>query len=257
MSTPNTAQPRSVSACVLIIGNEILSGRTQDTNLNHLAKVLGSWGIQIREVRVIPDVDTVIIDTVNAVRSGFDYVFTTGGIGPTHDDITAECIARAFGVPLVESPQIAERIRVRPAPPEVMASRLRMARIPQGATLIDNPTGGPQGFRIGNVHVMAGIPSIMQAMLSTLEHQLEHGNIVRSVSVTAYLGESQIASAFEDVQKRYPDFDLGSYPFFRQDRYGTNLVIRGIDPQRLAAALEDVKAMIIAVGGTPENVVFE
>jgi molybdenum cofactor synthesis domain-containing protein len=254
-SEPTTRSP--VTACVLIIGNEILSGRTQDTNLNHLARVLGGWGIQIREARVIPDVDTVIIDTVRTIRSQYDYIFTTGGIGPTHDDITAECMARAFDVPLVQNEAIAARIRVRPAPPDVMASRLRMAQVPEGAVLIDNPSGGPQGFRIGNVHVMAGIPSIMRAMLSSLEHQLRHGDIVSSCSVTAYLGESQIAAAFSAVQQRYPDFDLGSYPFFRDDKYGTNLVIRGVDKSRMASALEEVKAVIVAAGGVPENIVFE
>ena len=238
MTNPDSKPRGIVTDCVLIIGNEILSGRTQDTNLNHLARVLGGWGIQIREARVIPDIDTVIIETVQTIRSQYDYIFTTGGIGPTHDDITA-------------------RIRVRPAPPDIMASRLRMAQIPEGAVLIDNPTGGPQGFRIGNVHVMAGIPSIMQAMLSSLEHELEHGDIVSSCSVTAYLGESQIAAAFSAVQQRYPDFDLGSYPFFRNDKYGTNLVIRGVDKNRMANALEDVKAVIVAAGGVPENIVFE
>ena len=257
MPNSDSTTRSTVTACVLIIGNEILSGRTQDTNLNHLARVLGGWGIQIREARVIPDIDTVIIDTVRTIRSQYDYIFTTGGIGPTHDDITAECMARAFGVPLVQSEAIAARIRVRPAPPDIMASRLRMAQIPEGAVLIDNPTGGPQGFRIGNVHVMAGIPSIMQAMLSSLEHELEHGDIVGSCSVTAYLGESQIAAAFSAVQQRYPDFDLGSYPFFRDNKYGTNLVIRGVDKNRMATALEEVKAVIVAAGGTPENIVFE
>lgn len=255
-STPRQT-PGKVTACVIIIGNEILSGRTQDTNLNFLARTLGRWGIQIREARVIPDIESVIIDTVNELRVRYDYVFTTGGIGPTHDDITADCIAKAFGVKLVESEEIAVRIRVRPAPPDVMAARLRMARIPEGADLIDNTTGGPQGFRIGNVHVMAGIPSVMQAMVTTLGDKLEHGAIVRSCSVTAYLGESSIASGFSAVQDRYPDFDLGSYPFFRDGRYGTNLVIRGTDEDRMRAALDEVKALITAAGGTPENITFE
>lgn len=256
MSNPATT-PRKVTACVIIIGNEILSGRTQDTNLNFLARTLGGWGIQIREARVIPDVPAVIVDTINALRPRYDYIFTTGGIGPTHDDITAECVAQAFGVELVENEEIAVRIRQRPAPPEIMASRMRMARIPRGATLIDNLTGGPQGFRIGNVHVMAGIPAVMQAMVTTLGDSLEHGAIVRSCSVTAYLGESQIATGFSAVQDRYPDFDLGSYPFFRDNRYGTNLVIRGIDEARMRLALEEVKAVIVAAGGNPENVVFD
>ncbi|MCP5182946.1 MAG: competence/damage-inducible protein A [Pseudomonadales bacterium] len=248
---------RTVTAAVLIIGNEILSGRTQDTNLNHLALTLGEWGIQVREARVVPDIESTIVATLNELRPRFDYVFTTGGIGPTHDDITADCVAKAFGVPLVESETIAARIRQRPAPPDIMASRLRMARIPDGATLIENNTGGPQGFRIGNVHVFAGIPMVMRAMLETLENTLEHGLRVRSCSVVAPVGESQIATAFGEVQARYPDLDLGSYPFFRQNLYGTNLVIRGTDPARLRAALDEVKAIIVAAGAEPGDESFE
>jgi len=247
-------EQRAVTACVLIIGNEILSGRTQDVNLNHIALTLGGWGIQVREARVIPDIHSVIVATVNETRAVYDYVFTTGGIGPTHDDITADCIAEAFGVDLVLHPEIASRIEKRPAPPDVMASRMRMARVPEGATLVDNPTGGPQGFRIENVFVMAGIPAVMQAMLSSLEGKLERGPVVLSRSVTAYLGESQIAGALRDIQARYPGVDLGSYPFFRSDRYGTSLVIRGTEEERLDTMLEEVKAAIIAAGETPQDV---
>ncbi|HAR31895.1 MAG TPA: competence/damage-inducible protein A [Gammaproteobacteria bacterium] len=245
---------RTVTACVLIIGNEILSGRTQDTNLNHITLTLGAWGIQVREARVIPDVPGVIIDTVNEVRERFDYVFTTGGIGPTHDDITADCIADAFGVKLVVNAEIAERIQRRPAPPDVMAARMRMARIPEGATLIDNLTGGPQGFRMENVFVMAGIPSVMQSMLSSLEGRLEGGAIVRNRAVTAHLGESTIADALRAIQSRYPAVDLGSYPFFRADRYGTTLVMRGTDESDLDRMLAEVCAAITACGAEPEDI---
>ena len=144
-----------VTASILIIGNEILSGRTQDVNISYIAKTLGDWGIVVEHCRVIPDVEQIIIDTVNEVRSGYDYVFTTGGIGPTHDDITAECIAKAFSVGLEQNEEIASRIKKRPAPDDVMKSRLRMARVPVGSNLIDNPTGGPQGFAMENVFVMA------------------------------------------------------------------------------------------------------
>jgi molybdenum cofactor synthesis domain-containing protein len=245
---------RTVTACVLIIGNEILSGRTQDTNLNHITLTLGAWGIQVREARVIPDVPDVIVDTVNEVRERFDYVFTTGGIGPTHDDITADCIADAFGVKLVINAEIAARIQQRPAPPDVMAARMRMARIPEGATLIDNLTGGPQGFRMENVFVMAGIPSVMQSMLSSLAGRLEGGAVVRNRSVTAYIGESTIADALRAIQSRYPAVDLGSYPFFRADRYGTTLVMRGTDDAELDRMLDDVCAAITACGATPEDI---
>lgn len=244
----------TVTACVLIIGNEILSGRTQDVNLNHIAKTLGAWGIQVREARVIPDVTKTIVDTLNETRRRFDYVFTTGGIGPTHDDITAECVAEAFGVNLIIHSEIAERIARRPAPPDIMAARMRMARVPEGATLIDNLTGGPQGFRIENVFVMAGIPAVMQAMLGSLEGKLKGGAVVRSFSVTAYVGESQIAGPLTDIQNRHPSVDLGSYPFFRADRYGTSLVMRGTDPAELETVLAEVSAAIVAAGETPQDI---
>lgn len=243
----------AITACVLIIGNEILSGRTADSNLNHIALTLGGWGIQVREARVIPDVVDDIVGAVNAARDRYHYVFTTGGIGPTHDDITVDCIAKAFDVPIVEHPDIAARIKTRPAPPEVMAARLRMARVPEGATLVENQTGGPQGFRMDNVFVMAGIPMVMQAMLSSLEGQLETGPVVRSRTVTAYLGESQLAGALADIQNRFPEIDLGSYPFFRKERYGTSLVMRGVDEERLDAMLAEVEQAITAAGGTPED----
>ena len=250
---PNSSGDK-ITACVLIIGNEILSGRTQDTNLNHLAATLGDWGIQVTHARVIPDDERIIIDTVREVSAAYNYVFTTGGIGPTHDDITAECMAKAFGQPLIEHPDIAVRIRQRPAPEEVMQSRLRMARVPAEAELIDNPTGGPQGFRVANVHVMAGIPAVMQAMLSTLEDKLDHGAIVHSYSVTAFLGESQIADALSAIQDDYPSCDIGSYPFFRNDRYGTSLVIRGTDEATLSAALAAVQQAIIDAGEEPHDI---
>ena len=250
-----TVGEKVYTASVLIIGNEILSGRTQDVNLNHIAQVLGANGVRVREARVVPDVEDVIVDAVNDARAKFDYVLTTGGIGPTHDDITADCIAKAFGVPLVIDAAIAERIRGRPAPADVMASRLRMARVPEGSELIDNPTGGPQGFRMGNVYVMAGIPAVMRAMLSTVT--LQGGAVVRSCSVTAYLGESQVAAGLGAIQERYPEVDLGSYPFMRADRYGTTLVMRGTDAARLDAMLEEVSRLIEEAGGTPEDVARE
>ena len=246
-----------VTACVLIIGNEILSGRTQDINLNHIATTLGQWGIRVTEARVIPDIEDTIIDTLNAVRTEFDYVFTTGGIGPTHDDITAVCVAKAFGVELYQNEEIAERIRSRPAPDDVMQSRLLMARVPEGAELVDNPTGGPQGFNIGNVYVMAGIPMVMQAMLSSLDGKLKSGPVVRSRSIRAYLGESQIAGVLGEIQDAHPDLDIGSYPFFRDDRYGTTLVIRGIDNNSIDSAAAAVNSAVEAAGETPEDLGYE
>ena len=242
---------RTYTACVIIIGNEILTGRTQDINLKHIAETIGEWGIQMREARVIPDAEDIIVEAVRQASRSFDYVFTTGGIGPTHDDITAACVAKAFERELYEHPTIAAVIKRRDAPPEVMASRMLMARVPEGASLIDNPTGGPHGFCIENVYVMAGIPIVMQAMLSTLQGKLAGGTPVQSRSVTAYLGESQIATELGEVQARYPSLDLGSYPFARDGRYGTTLVMRGTDEADLEAMLDDVKAVIVAAGEEP------
>jgi len=239
-----------VSAAVLVIGNEILSGRTQDTNLAHLANRLNEYGIQVLEARVVPDVERAIVDAVNELRARFDYVFTTGGIGPTHDDITADCIAKAFGVPLVVNEEIAEILRRRPSPPEVMEARMRMARVPQGGGLIRNPFG-PHGFFIGNVYVLAGVPQVMQAMIASLEGQLRRGETIRSRAVTAHLSEGQIARRLGDIQARFPHIDLGSYPFYRSDRYGTTLVMRGSVEADLDAMLAQVRQMIVDLGGTP------
>jgi molybdenum cofactor synthesis domain-containing protein len=242
---------RIVSAAVVIIGNEILSGRTQDTNLRDIAITLGGWGIRVQHARVISDVEEVIIATVNELRAHFDYVFTTGGIGPTHDDITAESIAKAFGVELVEEPQIAAMIRQRGGPPDIMASRLRMAMVPRGAGLIDNSTGGPPGFFVENVYVMAGIPAVMRAMLASLEFKLARGAVVLSRSITAYLAESAIAEPLRHLQASYPDVEIGSYPFNRDGRYGTTLVLRGTDEQTLELVAEKTRAIILAAGQTP------
>lgn len=245
-----TTLPAPVTAAVLIIGNEILSGRTQDTNLAWLAVHLNEQGIQVREARVVPDVEDEIVASVNALRVRYDYLFTTGGIGPTHDDITAQCVAKAFGVPLVEHPEIAELIRRRPAPPDIMAVRLRMALVPQGSGLVPNPNG-PPGFFIDNVHVLAGIPQVMQAMVGALEGRLRRGYSVRSRSVTAHVMESQIARQLTEIQDRHPAVDLGSYPFYRKDGYGTTLVMRGGDEAELEIMLGEVREAIRSLGAEP------
>lgn len=241
-----------VTGCMLIIGNEILSGRTQDTNLAYLAKELNELGVRLTEARVIPDVEDVIIAAVNECRAKFDYVFTTGGIGPTHDDITADCIAKAFGVELEMHPEAVVIIERREAPPEIMASRLRMARVPKGGVLIHNPTDGPPGFQLENVFVMAGIPIVMQAMFSTLgKGQVVGGDPVRSRSIGAYLAESQVAARLREIQEKYEDVDLGSYPFYREDGYGTNLVMRGTDEAELDRMKGEVREMIVEFGAEP------
>ncbi len=243
-----------VSGCLIIIGNEILSGRTQDTNLAYLAKELNELGVRMVEARVIPDVEETIVDTVNECRARFDYVFTTGGIGPTHDDITADCIALAFGTTLEMHPEAVAIIKRREAPPEIMESRLRMARIPVGATLIDNPTFGPPGFQMENVFVMAGVPIVMQAMVSTFDKKRIKGTKpVRSRSVGAHLSESQVASRLRQIQDEHPNVDLGSYPYFRQDAYGTNLVMRGTDGAELDVMLAKVRQMIVDFGAEPNE----
>ena len=243
---------RIFTAAVIIIGNEILSGRTQDTNLRDIAITLGQWGIRIGEARVIPDVEATIVGVVNELRARYDYVLTTGGIGPTHDDITAECIAKAFGVKLIEHPDIAAIIRRCESPPHIMASRLRMALVPEGAGLIDNSTGGPPGFYIGNVYVMAGIPHVMRAMLATLASKLVGGAVVQSRSVTVYLGESAIAEPLRQLQEDYPNVDLGSYPFTRDGRFGTTLVARSTNVAQLDEVVLKLSAMITAAGGEPQ-----
>lgn len=244
----------SVTACVLIIGNEILSGRTQDANLSFIARNLNEHGIQVREARTVPDVEAVIVATLNEVRAKFDYVFTTGGIGPTHDDITADCVAKAFGVELEMHPQIEAQIRAfsaqRGLSEDVMQSSLRMARVPQGGDLVETEVGAP-GFTIGNVYVMAGIPSVMQSMLTLLLPKLEGARPVRSRSVGAFLGESMVAERLGEIQEANPDVDIGSYPFSEDGRYGTTLVVRGTDEARLEAVLAELRTLIVVHGAEP------
>ena len=240
-----------VTACVLIIGNEILSGRTQDANLAYLATGLNEAGVTLREARVIPDVPEVIIATVNEVRAKFDYVFTTGGIGPTHDDITSECIARAFGVPWTLHPEAHRIFLDHYQPGELNEARLRMAHTPEGASLIRNPVSRAPGFRIGNVFVMAGIPRVMQAMFDAVKHDLRGGRPMLSRSVSCHLPEGVIAKGLGEIQARHADLDIGSYPFYRRGAFGTSLVLRGRDAERLAAGTEEVKALVRGLGGDP------
>ena len=242
----------TVTGCMIIIGNEILSGRTQDTNLAYLSKELNELGVKMVEARVIPDIEETIIATVNECRQKFDYVFTTGGIGPTHDDITADCIAAAFDTELEMHPEAVAIIKQREALPEVMESRLRMARIPIGGTLIENTLNGPPGFQMENVFVMAGVPLVMQAMVGTFDEERIKGALpVRSRSIGANLGESQVAAKLREIQDEHPDVDLGSYPYYRKDVYGTNLVMRGTDEAELNVMLEKVRQMIIDFGAEP------
>jgi molybdenum cofactor synthesis domain-containing protein len=237
-----------VTAAVLVIGDEILSGRTQDTNLNAIAKMLGVHGVDLSEARVVPDVTQEIVQALNALRRRYDYVVTTGGIGPTHDDITADCVALAFGVELYENPDIIAGMLANPEY-EMTPARRRMARTPRGATLIKNPIKGPPGFQIENVFVLAGVPSVMRGMLEDVGHRLRGGAVViaRTLRVDGF-GEGVIAAPLAAVAKAHPDMSLGSYPFFSHEGYGSNLVVRGRDSEGVDAVVEELAEVLKAAG---------
>jgi molybdenum cofactor synthesis domain-containing protein len=253
LSPTAATAPRIVTACVLIIGNEILSGRTQDEDLGFLARGLGDAGIRLREARVIPDVAEVIIATVNDVRRRYDYVFTTGGIGPTHDDITAQCMADAFGVPLIVHPDARRLLETHYPPGQLNEARLRMAMVPEGASLLPNPISRAPGFQIGNVFVLPGVPTIMQGIFEQLKYRLAGGDKVLSRSVSCRLGEGTLAQDLAALQDRWPDVEIGSYPYFRRGDFGVTLVLRGTDRARLVTATEELKALIVALGGEPQD----
>lgn len=237
-----------VTAAVLIIGDEILSGRTQDTNLRDIARYLGVIGIDLAEARTVPDVLEEIVEALNALRARYDYVITTGGIGPTHDDITADAVAAAFGVELEEHPEIMAMLSARWGG-EVNAARRRMARVPVGGDLVKNPVAGPPGFTIGNVFTLAGVPQIMRGMLEDVGPRLRGGRptVSRTVRVEGS-GEGQIAEPLEAVAKAHPDMSLGSYPFFGPDGYGSNLVLRGRDPDQLGEVVDELIATLRRAG---------
>ncbi len=238
------AQDRRVSAAVLIIGDEILSGRTQDTNLRDIAKYLAVHGVDLAEARTVPDVHEEIIAGLDALRGRYDYVITTGGIGPTHDDITADAVAAAFGVALYEHPEIIAMMTTRWGG-ELNAARRRMARVPVGGDLVKNPVQGPPGFTIGNVFVLAGVPQIMRGMLEDVGPRLKGGAVTVSRTVRVEgSGEGVIAAPLEAVAKAHPSMSMGSYPFFGAGGYGSNLVVRGRDPEELDAAIDElIKAL--------------
>jgi molybdenum cofactor synthesis domain-containing protein len=245
---------KNPTACLLIIGNEVLSGRTRDANLQFLATRLGEIGIPLREVRVIPDVRATIVATVNEVRAAFDHVFTTGGIGPTHDDITSECLAEAFRLPWEPHPEAWARLERHYPPGEFNAARQRMATMPRGATLIENAISVAPGFTIGNVHVMAGVPRIMQAMFESLAPRLQGGApvISRTVHADGVL-EGRIAAGLADIQARWADLDIGSYPYYRMGGGGVALVAKGTDEAAVEGAARDITAFLRAVGGQPKQ----
>ena len=246
------------TACILIIGNEVLSGRTRDANIQFLATELGQLGIPVREVRVIPDDPLTIIGTVNETRRKFTHVFTTGGIGPTHDDITSECIARAFSVPWEPHPvawkRMADFYAAQTPPSAFNEARQRMATMPRGCVLIENEATIAPGFSMENVHVMAGVPRIMQAMFRALSPKLERGEAIVSATVHADgVFEGGIAAALAGVQLAHPNLDIGSYPYFRPMpvRGGVALVAKGTDAEDVALAADEIEALLIEAGGKP------
>ncbi|MEP7131388.1 MAG: molybdopterin-binding protein [Sphingomicrobium sp.] len=226
-------EERTWAAALVVIGDEILSGRTQDKNVAQVATWLNEQGIRLAEVRIVPDDLARIGETVNALRAAHDYLFTTGGIGPTHDDITVDAIAAAFGVPVVVHPEaraiLEDYYRQRGA--ELNESRLRMARVPEGAELLPNPTSGAPGVKIENVYILAGVPNIAASMLEALTGKLEGGRPVVSVTVGARAPESEVADLLRETEEAHPGVAIGSYPFFKDGQYGANFVIRSEDAE--------------------------
>jgi molybdenum cofactor synthesis domain-containing protein len=239
-----------VTAAILVIGDEILSGRTKDKNIGFIAEYLTNIGIDLKEVRVVADDEDDIVAALNALRKRYDYVFTTGGIGPTHDDITADSVAKAFGVGINHHPDVVERFRKR-FQGDLNEARLRMARVPDGASLVESATIMAPGFWIENVITMAGVPSIMQAMMDIVAPKLRSGPRMLSESVRANAREGDIGTPLREIQEAHPDTVIGSYPFQDEDKKpNTNLVVRSRDPEKLRAAMDAVQAMLTTVKRT-------
>jgi len=236
---------KTVIAGVLLIGDELLSGRTQDTNLKTIANFLGPLGVEIGEARILADEGETIAKAVKEFSDRFDYVFTTGGIGPTHDDITADCIAAAFGVGISQRQDAIDELLQRYEPDDLNEARLRMARIPDGASLIKNPVSLAPGFQTENVFTLAGVPQIMRAMLEDVEHRIEGGAIThkRTIPVTGK-GEGDVGGPLAKIAEKYPDVSIGSYPYFKGDSYGLNIVLRAVDETMLDVAENEIRAVL-------------
>ena len=239
-----------VTAAILVIGDEILSGRTKDRNIGYIAEYLARIGVEVREARVVPDVEDEIVAAVNALRGRYDYLFTTGGIGPTHDDITADAIAAAFGVTIDEDPRALAVMLERYRDDELTPARRRMARIPAGADLIDNPVSKAPGFRLDNVIVMAGVPSVMQAMLDHAVKDVKGGAQLLTASVEAEnLPEGRYGDALREIAAARPEVSIGSYPSFLDGRFRNQIVVRSRDAAALAEAKAAVEAMVSRLAG--------
>ncbi len=246
-------QTAEFSAAVLVIGDEILSGRTQDTNSGTIARFLGALGIDLEEIRTVGDIEAEIVAALNALRARYDYVFTTGGIGPTHDDITADAVAKAFGVAIDVNPEALAMLLTRIKPEDMNVMRKRMARIPAGASLIKNAVSAAPGFQIENVFVMAGVPAIMQAMLEDLSPKLARGRIVHVVTISARIAEGTIAAALGALQKEHPSVAIGSYPFYRPDGFGVQLVARGRDAEGVEKVAQGIEDIVRNSGAEPSR----
>jgi molybdenum cofactor synthesis domain-containing protein len=246
-------QAKIWTAALAVIGDEILSGRTQDKNVAQLALWLNDHGIRLAEVRIVPDVLEVIGETVNELRAKHDYLFTTGGIGPTHDDITVDAIAAAFGVPVIVHPEARKILEdyYRDRPGALTESRLRMARTPEGAELLANPSSGAPGVRMGNVFILAGVPHIAASMLAALTGKLEGGRPVVSITVGARAPESDVADLLRETEDAHPGVAIGSYPFFKDGRYGANFVIRSEDGDLARATGEELSRKLNEAGFEP------
>ena len=251
MSPEGADDPKIVSACVVVIGNEVLSGRTQDVNVKYLAKALGDIGIRLAEARVIPDVEEVIVATVGACRAQYDYVFTTGGIGPTHDDITTRCIAKLFDLPVELNPEAEKLLRYHYGDDNVTDARLKMAHVPVGASLIANPISKAPGFRLENVFVLAGVPVIAQAMFDSLKSDLIGGDKVHSLTISAELAEGRLAAGLEKIENSYTHLEIGSYPYYRDGRFGVSIVLRSTVRHDLTQAGEELRGLMRSLGGEP------
>ena len=245
--TANNDSKTVVTAAILVIGDEILSGRTKDKNIGYIAEYLTAIGIDLKEVRVVSDDEPEIVAALNALRARYTYVFTTGGIGPTHDDITADCVAKAFGVPIDYHPEAVAILKERMAKMggELNEARMRMTRIPQGAALVANKVSGAPGFWIGNVITMAGIPTVMQAMLDEVAPKLKTGAKLLSETIRADAKEGDVGTELGQIAKAHPDTIIGSYPFF-DEKLGpnTNIVVRSRDAAKLAEVRAAVEAML-------------
>ncbi|MFD2677263.1 competence/damage-inducible protein A [Camelimonas lactis] len=247
MSEQQNSSATPVTAAVLVIGDEILSGRTKDRNIGFIAEYLTNIGVDLKEVRVVPDEHQEIVDAVNALRRRYHYVFTTGGIGPTHDDITADAIAAAFGVSIDVDERAVQELLKRLRREDLTPARLRMARIPAGAELVLNEVSSAPGFWIGNVITMAGVPAIMQSMMDWVGPRLRTGQRMLSTSIRADAREGDVAAPFGEVARVFPDVIMGSYPFNDEKGFNTNLVLRSRDAARLEQARQAVEAMLAAL----------